>query len=142
MDNDRLKHSISVARKMVEIGKTYGLNGNELQELFILGFNHDIGYEFSFNGLKHEAIGGNILKESGYKFWQEVYNYGNPNTSYSSLYLKILNMADMQIDKYGNDVGYKKRLKDIKNRYGDNSTPYLCSKKIIENLINSERDKL
>ena len=142
MDLDRLKHSISVARKMVEIGKTYGLNGNELQELFILGFNHDIGYEFSFNGLKHEAIGGNILKESGYKFWQEVYNHGNPNTSYSSLYLKILNMADMQIDKYGNDVGYKKRLKDIKNRYGDNSTPYLCSKKIIENLINSERDKL
>jgi len=23
----------------------------------------------------------------------------------------------MQIDKYGNDVGYEKRLEDIKNRY-------------------------
>ena len=34
MDFDRLKHSISVARKMVEIGKSYNLNVNELQELF------------------------------------------------------------------------------------------------------------
>ena len=37
MDNDRLKHSISVARKMVEIGKNYNLSDSELQELFILG---------------------------------------------------------------------------------------------------------
>ena len=43
MDNDRLKHSISVARKMIEIGKTYNLDKKELQELFVLGFNHDIG---------------------------------------------------------------------------------------------------
>ena len=35
MDNDRLKHSISVARKMVEIGKSYNLNDSELQELFM-----------------------------------------------------------------------------------------------------------
>lgn len=108
MDFDRLKHSNSVVRKMVEIGKAYNLGDKELQELFLLGFNHDIGYEFSNNGLDYNVIGGNILKENGYKFWQEVYNHGNPNSNYSSLYLKILNMADMQIDKYGNDVGYKK----------------------------------
>ena len=142
MDNDRLKHSISVARKMVEIGKNYNLSDRELQELFILGFNHDIGYEFTDKGLNHNVIGGNILKENGYKFWQEVYNHGNPNTNYSSLYLKILNMADMQIDKYGNDVGYEKRLEDIKNRYGENSKPYLCSKQIVENIMNSESGKL
>ena len=83
-----------------------------------------------------------MLKENGYKFWQEVYNHGNPNTNYSSLYLKILNMADMQIDKYGNDVGYEKRLKDIKKRYGENSKPYLCSKQIVENIMNLESGKL
>jgi len=142
MDNDRLKHSISVARKMVEIGRTYNLSDRELQELFMLGFNHDIGYEFSDKGLNHNVIGGAMLKENGYKFWQEVYNHGNPNANYSSLYLKILNMADMQIDKYGNDVGYEKRLEDIKNRYGENSNPYLCSKQIVENIMNSESGKL
>lgn len=30
----------------------------------------------------------------------------------------------MQIDKYGNYVGYEKRLEDIKNRYGKNSEVY------------------
>lgn len=46
MDEDRLKHSIIVARKMIKIGKEYNLNEEELQDLFILGFNHDIGYEY------------------------------------------------------------------------------------------------
>jgi len=134
MDYDRLKHSISVARKMVEIGKSYKLNDNELQELFVLGYNHDIGYEFVENGINHNVVGGNILKRNGYKYWQEVYYHGEPNTNYNSLYLIILNKADMQIDKYGNDVGYDKRLKDIKKRYGIDSIPYKKSKEII-NII-------
>ena len=45
MDEDRLKHSLAVARKMVEIGKEYNLNDKELQDLFVLGINHDIGNE-------------------------------------------------------------------------------------------------
>ena len=73
-----------------------------------------------------------MLKENGYKFWQEVYNHGNPNSNYSSLYLKILNMADMQIDKYGNNVSYDERIEDIKQRYGINSIQYTNSQKIIE----------
>lgn len=31
---------------------------------------------------------------------------------------------------------------DIKNRYGKNSKPYLCSKQIIEDITNSESGKL
>lgn len=31
IDVDRLKHSIAVARKMVEIGKKYNLNDKQLQ---------------------------------------------------------------------------------------------------------------
>jgi len=41
-----------------------------------------------------------------------------------------------------NDVGYKKRLEDIKNRYGENSRPYLWSKQIVEDIMNSESEKL
>ena len=44
-------------------------------------------------------------------------------------------MADMQIDKFGNDVGYTKRLEDIKNRYGENSEVY----KKVEILVNDIR---
>ena len=35
MDEDRLKHSMSVARKMVAIGKEYHLSEYELKELFL-----------------------------------------------------------------------------------------------------------
>ena len=134
MDFDRLKHSLAVARKMVEIGKSKGLTEKELQELFILGYNHDIGYEFTDNGLNHNIIGGNLLKGSNYKYWKEIYYYGNPITEYNSLYLTILNQADMQIDKYGNDVGYEKRLEDIKSRYGNNSNIYNKAKILVDDF--------
>ena len=42
----------------------------------------------------------------------------------------------MQIDKYGNDVGFNKRLIDIKNRYGENSNVYKKCLNLIENLKN------
>ena len=53
---------------------------------------------------------------------------------YESLYLKILNQADMQIDKYGNNVGYGRRLEDIKIRYGENSIVYNKCCKLVEKV--------
>ena len=35
MVQDRLNHSIAVARKMVEIGKKYNLDDEQLQDLFL-----------------------------------------------------------------------------------------------------------
>lgn len=133
MDESRLKHSLAVARKMVEIGKEYNLNDSELQDLFVLGFNHDIGYEYG-NNSNHAHIGGEILKRNNYKYWKEIYYHGNINTEYTSLFLTILNKTDMQVDKYGNDVGYTKRLEDIKSRYGENSTTYQNAEILILNL--------
>lgn len=132
MDLDRIKHSLAVANKMVEIGKQKGLNEKQLQELFVLGYNHDVGYRFSIDKLKHNIIGGKMLRSTNYMHWQEVYNHGNPDTEYTSIYLDILNQADMQIDKSGNEVTYDERLEDIKQRYGIDSIQYINSKKIID----------
>lgn len=131
MDKDRLNHSLAVAEKMVKIGKEYNFSENELKDLFVLGLNHDIGYEYG-NNSNHAHIGGEILKRNDYKYWQEVYYHGDVNTEYSSLFLEILNKADMQIDKYGNDVGYIKRLEDIKNRYGEDSITYKNAETLIK----------
>jgi predicted molibdopterin-dependent oxidoreductase YjgC len=38
------------------------------------------------------------------------------------------------IDKYGNDVGFNKRLDDIKNRYGEDSIQYINCVKMINEL--------
>ena len=134
IDEDRLKHSYSVATKMVEIGKSLDLNEEQLKELFVLGINHDIGYEYSENGKNHNRVGGELLKQSGFKHWKEVYYHGQLTTEYSSLYLDILNYADMQIDKYGNDVGFEKRLEDIKSRYGEDSIVYRRCVEMVEYL--------
>lgn len=137
IDEDRIKHSIAVARKMVKIGKDYMLNELQLNELFILGYNHDIGYEFG-NNENHRIIGGNILRTNNYKYWKEVYYHGEITPNYSSIYLDILNQADMQIDKYGNDVGYDRRLDDIRKRYGEKSKVYNKAKQLISILKNKE----
>ena len=86
MDENRLKHSLAVARKMIKIGKEYNLEDNELQDLFVLGFNHDIGYEYG-NNFNHEYIDGEILKRNNYKHWKEIYYHGNINAEYTSLFL-------------------------------------------------------
>ena len=133
MDEDRLKHSYAVANKMVYLGKKKNLNNKELEELFLLGFVHDIGYQFG-SGDNHNKVGATILKESNYKYWREVYYHGKSDSEYKSLYLDILNTADMMIDKFGNDVGFDKRLEDIKSRHGKDSIPYKNCEKIINEL--------
>ncbi len=133
MNNDRLKHSLTVANKMIELGKKYNLSDKKLEELFLLGYLHDIGYEFG-NNENHNIIGGELLKENGYKYWKEVYYHGIPNCEYQSIYLDILNTADMMIDKSGNNVGFDKRLEDIKSRYGENSMQYKNCISIVNEL--------
>ena len=132
MDENRLKHSYAVAIKMIEIGKTYNLSDEELQDLYLLGFNHDMAYEFTEHGKNHNTIGGKILKRNGYKYWKEVYYHGRITDEYDSLYLKILNQADMQINKYGEDVGYSGRLKDIEERFGKDSDIYNWCRELID----------
>ena len=134
MDENRLKHSIAVARKMVEIARNKNLSDEDIKNCFIIGYNHDVGYEFAKSGINHNIIGGEILKNSNFKYWREIYYHGEINVDYKSLYLDILNQADMQIDKYGNDVGYEKRLNDICKRYGKDSDVYLKCLNLVNQI--------
>lgn len=119
---------------MMKIAKEYNLSEEDIMNCFLIGLNHDIGYEFESNGLNHNKIGGQILRNNGFKYWQEVYYHGDIDCTYNSIFLDILNKADMQIDKYGNDVGYDKRLEDIKDRYGKDSITYKNCVILIESL--------
>ena len=134
MDEDRLKHSLSVARKMVEIAKSKNLNEEDIENCFVIGYNHDIGYEFAENKFNHNIIDGEILKNSNFKYWKEIYYHGEIDIEYKFLYLDILNQANMQIYKYGNDVGYDKRLAEIKNRYGKDSEVYMRCCELVNKI--------
>ena len=133
MDKDRLNHSYAVGKKMVEIGKEKNLSEEEQEDLFVLGINHDIGYQFG-NNENHNELGAEFLKENGYKYWKEVYYHGKPNSEYSSIYLDILNEADMKINKEGQEVSYEERLDDIADRYGKESIQYQNAEKVISTL--------
>ena len=73
MDDDRIKHSLAVARKMKDIAKSMNLTEKEIEDCFIIGYNHDIGYEFTENGIGYNVVGGLILKDNGFKYWKEIY---------------------------------------------------------------------
>lgn len=133
MTNERANHSWAVARKMVEIGKQMNLSEEEQEDLFVLGINHNIGYQFGSNDEINEK-GAEFLRDNGYKYWKEVYYHGKPDSEYSSMYLDILNEADMKINNQGQEVSYEERLSDIADRYGRESIQYHNAEKVISKL--------
>lgn len=127
IDDNRYKHIRGVAELMAEIAP----EGKE-KEMFLLGMLHDIGY--LYQPKDHNFFGGNLLKEQGYKYWQEVYWHGVPDAEYASDELNLLNSADMQINACGERVSYNERLKDIGSRYGKDSAQYLLAQKMVKYL--------
>ena len=116
---DRLKHSLGVANKMRELAKDKAeVDSNDA---FILGLLHDIGYQFTENTGEHAKVGGEVLRNQGYKYWKEVYYHGIPQEDFESTMLQLLNYADMTIGPTGNELTIEERILDISNRYGKGS---------------------
>lgn len=130
----RLNHSCAVARFMYNKAKEENWPEVKCKEMFLLGYVHDIGYEFSESQQQHPTIGGLLLKAHDYKYWKEVYFHGMPDTDYQSEELDLLNIADINVDSSGNIVGAKKRLNDIAQRYGVTSKQYLDCEKLASKL--------
>lgn len=135
MDENRLKHSLAVANKMIELN-----NGMDAEKLFLIGYLHDIGYKFTSDKTKHNIIGGELLKNEGFAYWKEIYYHGEADCEYNSKYLFLLNKADMMIDNKGNNVGYDLRLQNIKERYGIESIQYIKAEKLIQKLKEQENE--
>ncbi len=119
---DRLKHSLSVARKMralaIEDPQKYPVDPNEA---YVLGLVHDIGYDFSDEQKEHAHKGGELLEAQGYKYWKEVYYHGVCQTEYDSVMLRLLNYVDMITGPTGEYVTIRERIEDIAQRYGKGS---------------------
>ena len=130
IDENRLKHIYGVAKLMAENAEKHGLNK---QEMFMLGFLHDIGYEFG-GSEEHHVVGAEMLEKENYKYFKEVLFHGMPNVGYESPALDLLNFADMHINKKGEYVTFEERLKDIAERRGKDSPHFKNCTVIIEGL--------
>ena len=131
---NRNKHCLEVARFMYEMAVQKGWSDERCKEMFLLGFVHDIGYEFCENQLDHPDVGADLLKSQGYKYWQEVKYHGMITDEYYSEELHMLNIADMSVNSCGKRVGAQMRLSDIKKRYGEDSEQYRRSVELARRL--------
>lgn len=135
ISEDRLHHIIGVARKAYQLAKEEGHNEEFCRRMFLLGFLHDIGYEFSEWGNEHPKIGAEMLTDFAQnqdRCIDAVREHGEPLNEMSDE-SRILNMADMLIDFTGTEVDIKTRLNNIKLRHGDSGI-YKKACEIAENL--------
>lgn len=125
ISNDRMMHILSVARQSYQIAKNkYELEEEDCRKAFVIGFLHDIGYEFSENNLEHPEVGRALIKETLGVELSEIEKHGDPDAE-QTLFLSILNEADMTVDSKGNVVSVEERLQDIVSRYSEDAIEYL-----------------
>lgn len=133
ISENRLHHIVGVARKAYEIAKERGHNEEFCRKCFMLGWLHDVGYEFSESQAEHPDMSAKLLacladgNESKLSpSVRAIKEHGRYSSALTEEYV-ILNMADMQVDSNGNYVTVSERLQDIKDRYGEYSNQYLTA---------------
>jgi hypothetical protein len=112
------------------------------EDMFLLGMLHDFGYEFADIGYQHAMVGGEILKRSGYRYWQEVAEHGSETVENMTDELFILNLADMLTLPDGKSCGINERIAEIAQRYGGDSAAYRKSVKVAEKIRKDRRYKV
>ena len=141
--DQRLLHIINVARTAQKLAQKLRPEDDAfMKNMFLLGFLHDIGYEFAPKPELHAEIGGKILQNAGYKYHDCVAQHGLTKDISFSDELYILNLADMLVNFDGHACTLKKRLQDIKKRYGEKSYQYQNSFTLIEKLKSDIRYKI
>lgn len=136
ISENRLHHILGVARKAYKIAKDMGKDEDFCRRCFILGWIHDVGYEFSEKQSEHPDMSaymllltlddGVINSDLKKPFYKAIKEHGRYPSEMTEEY-KILNMADMLVDSNGKEVTVSQRLEDIKSRYGEHSDQYLTA---------------
>ncbi len=122
---NRLHHMLGVARYMYAHALGRGASEDEARDMFVLGFLHDIGYEWD-DSEDHGAVAYEILEKTNYAHSLAVKEHGSSNPSLLGLtyVLRLLNEADMHIGPDGTPMTVEERLVDIGARYGLESEQY------------------
>lgn len=139
ISESRWQHILGVARKAkILADKLKPNNVQYAEDMFLLGIMHDLGYEFMESNASHAAIGGEILKRSGYQYWQEVTQHGDETVDDMTDELFILNCADMSTGPNGENFTFDERLEEIASRFGKDADAY---KKCVVEVEKLRADK-
>lgn len=138
------RHMFGVAKYMAEHAEKYDLNP---EQMYVLGLLHDIGF---IDGQKdHADKGARILFELGYKDSKYISWHDTSPEDYKKSQLVediprkllLLYEADLSISWEGEEIGFDRRLADIKYHYGEESEEYETAVSTIEYLRSLEEDK-
>lgn len=125
ISENKIKHSLAVARKCREIALHQNSDTEFADAMFVMGLLHDIGYEFepdSNHGHRSvEMIEAFIKHLDGCK--DAIACHGLCFDNWSN-YDEILNQADMSTSYDGTPTTIDKRLEGIREIWGENSIHY------------------
>lgn len=135
IDNNRLLHVREVGKLCYELAsRLFYWDESKCRQMFVMGFLHDVGYEFAEEQTEHEKIGGELMFATGYQHAEPIRLHGDPNVSLSDDRLLLLNIADMTVNGEGERVGFDKRLEGIGFRYGKDSEQYEAASAVIRKI--------
>ena len=129
ISEDRLRHILGVARKAYEIAIERGHDEDYAMKCFLMGWLHDVGYEFVEQKKYHSKMSGKMLlslidnESFNNDFIQAIVEHGFTPQRLSEEWI-ILNQADMQVGPNGQEMTIKERLEDIEKRFGKDSEIY------------------
>lgn len=134
ISEDKLHHILGVARRCYEIAKEREYSEEDARRLFMIGWIHDVGYEFSERFEEHPKISDNMISTLVKHGNFAVRNHGSVDLGYSDRELEILNIADLTVDHKGNKCTIEERLKGIEDRFGKDTDSYKNAKKLAKQL--------
>lgn len=132
LNENKVKHMLAVAKKCYSLAKDpeLDLSEQDCRAAFFMGYIHDIGYAFTestFTDNNHAVLGANIGAYSFAGHDTEIFyaikNHGKPDLK-DSLFLRILNIADLTTDYEGKDITIYEKISYIGKKYGENSVQY------------------
>ncbi len=134
ISQNRLNHILGVARKCYIISKRHGFSENFCRKMFMVGWCHDVGYEFSKEQSSHPDVSVQMVSLllgcdcDKSNIFTAIKEHGKYQTCQPhNIEWKILNIADLTVNNVGNNVSVYDRLKDIANKYGEASNQYLTA---------------
>ena len=139
ISENKIKHSLGVARRCREIAVTLNMTEEEQDACFVMGLLHDIGYEKCdrIHTSIHPELSAEMIKnfiKHVDKLLPAIENHGHKYDNIN-IYDQLLNSADMTIGFDGNRCTVKERLDGIKHHKGKNSNHYKNALKQVNVLF-------
>lgn len=140
ISENKLRHSIAVARQCRDRAIAAGLPEEQQDALFVAGLLHDIGYEklgAGNNISDHPKLSKTMIQnflDYAETLAVVIGRHGLVQDG-MNMYDCILNMADLTTDYNGQTISVETRLDGIKACHGEDSLHYKHAKQMAELLF-------